>query len=302
MSKETSLNETAPRLGKGMDWRTLVAWVGDLPPMPQVASHAIQLLEKPEVAADELTTLIARDAALATRILKIANSAMFCRQREVVTLHQAIMVIGLKALKGIIAAATLADDRRDLSPLKLLIWEHAICTALCTTQLAKKLRKKFVDEVFLLGLLHNLGQVILLSNDDTAALYNRVMDEIDDLPVTYVVAEEEILGFSHPLIGALVAKKWNFSADTCQTILHYRDPIDTKPELEQDQKTALVQLADLLVHELGIGSPANYPRGREEIERLALLVGFDPKTAPTQIDTVLRETAQQFENEKALFG
>lgn len=294
-------HEIQGRIRKGMDWRALVAWVGDLPPMPQVAARAIQVLEDPEVSADDLTTLLARDGALAARILKIANSAMFCRQREVITLHQAIMVIGLKALKGIIAAATLADTQANESALKVLIWEHSICTALCTTLIAKKLKKRYVDEVFLLGLLHNLGQVILLNNPDTAPQYQRVMEEIDDVPVTYVVAEEEILGFSHPLIGALVAKKWNFSAETCQTILHYRDPIDSKPEMDQDQKTALVQLADLLVHDLGIGSPANYPRGRDEVERLALLLGFDPRTASSQIDAVLHETAQQFENEKSLF-
>jgi HD-like signal output (HDOD) protein len=127
------------------------------------------------------------------------------------------------------------------------------------------------------------------------------MADIDDTPCTYTVVEEEILGFSHPLIGALVAKKWNFSPDTCQTILHYRDPIDSRPELEQDQKTAIVQLADLMVHEVGVGSPPNYPRARDEINHLALLLGFDPKKVAANLGEIIHQVAQQFEKEKRLF-
>jgi HD-like signal output (HDOD) protein len=190
---------------------------------------------------------------------------------------------------------------RDLTPLKTLVWEHSICTALCATAIAKSLKKKFVEEIFLLGLLHSLGQVVLLSQEETSVDYDHVMAEIADTPCTYTVVEEEILGFSHTLLGALVAKKWNFSADTCLTILHYRDPLESKPESEQDQKTAIVQLADLMVHELGIGSPPNYPRAHDEIHRVALLVGFDPKKATAKLDELTHQIAQQFENEKRLF-
>ncbi len=301
MNQQQIPAEFKGRLRKGKDWREVVAWVGDLPPMPHVASRALQLLEDPDVSADDLTALLATDTALAARVLKIANSAMFCRQREICTLSQAIVVIGLKSLKGIIAAATLRQMSKEFTPLKTLIWEHSICTALCATAIAKSLKKRFVDEIFLLGLLHSLGQVVLLNQEETSALYDRVMADIDDMPCTYAVVEEEILGFSHTLIGALVAKKWNFSLDACQTILHYRDPIDSKPELEQDQKTAIVQLADLMVHELGIGSPPNYPRAQDEIHRIALLLGIDSKKVTAKLDELTHQIAQQFENEKRLF-
>jgi HD-like signal output (HDOD) protein len=190
---------------------------------------------------------------------------------------------------------------KESTPTKALIWEHSICTGMCATVIARKLKRRFVDEVFLLGLLHSLGQVVLLNQEATSQKYAQVIEIIAETRSTYTVVEEEILGFSHPLIGALVAKKWNFSPDTCQTILHYRDPVDSKPETEQDQKVAVVQLADLVVHELGIGSPPNYSRAQQEIERLAVLLGFDPKSVGTKIDEVMQESAQQFENERRLF-
>lgn len=301
MNQQQLPAEFEGRLRKGKDWRQIVAWVGDLTPMPQVASRALQLLEDPDVSTENLAVLLATDTALAARVLKIANSAMFRRQREISTLRQAIVMIGLKSLKGIIVAAALRQTCTEFTPLKTLVWEHSLCTALCATAIGRSLKKKFVDELFLLGLLHSLGQIVLLNYDETRAEYDRVVADIANISCTYTVVEEKILGFPHTLIGALVAKKWNFSPDTCQTILHYRDPIDSKPELEQDQKTAVVQLADLMVHELGIGSPANYPRAKDEIHRLALLVGFDFRKVIPKLDELTHQVAQQFENEKRLF-
>ena len=83
------------------DWREIVAWVGNLPPMPQVASRAIKVIENPAFDAKELCEIIETDSALASRVLKIANSVMFCRQREITTLNQALMMIGMKSIKVI---------------------------------------------------------------------------------------------------------------------------------------------------------------------------------------------------------
>jgi len=289
------------RLTKGKDWRDLVAWIGDLPPMPAVASRALLLLDDPDVACEKLTSLIATDTALAARILKISNSAMFCRQQEISTLREAVVVIGFKSLKGIIAAATIRQVYNQMTPLRAMVWDHSVCTAMCARALALKLKKSFVEEAYLIGLLHSLGQIILMNHEDTSADYSRVLEEIEASPCTYTIVEEEIFGFSHPLIGALVAKKWHFSPDTCRAILHYQDLIESAPERPQDQKTAIVQLADLLVHELEIGSPARYPRSKAEVERLALLLGFEKRTVNAKLEELLLAVGQQFHNERSLF-
>jgi len=289
------------RLKAGRDWREIVAWVGDLPPMPHVASRAIQLVEDPNVTAPELTELLSTDTALAARVLKIANSAMFSRQREITTLNQAVMVIGFKALKGIIVAATLRQANKNFGHMEQLVWENSMCSAMCATSISKKLKKRFVDEIFLLGLLHSLGQIVLMFNKETVDDYKNVLQLVSEGDLDYVSAENDVMGFAHPLIGALVAKKWNFSAETCQAILHYRDPIETKPDSDHDQKTAIVQLADLMSHEAGVGSPPNYPKARADIERLAVLVGFDPKTVKATVDELLEETKKQFDQEKHVY-
>ena len=299
---EAAPAEFSGRLSQGKDWREIVAWVGDLPPMPQVASRAISMVENPDTTAAELTDLLSTDTALAARVLKIANSAMFSRQREITTLNQAIMIIGFKALKGIIVAAALRQMNKKFTPLDQQIWENSMATAMCATTIAKRLKKNYVEEIFLLGLLHSLGQIVLLNRPELSKEYKKVLQLIKQKGCDYVTAEQEVFGFAHPLIGALVAKKWNFSADTCQVILHYRDPIEgTKPDAPIEEKVAVVQLADMMAHVAKIGSPEGYPDQNAALIQVAKYVGFEEGSISTAMQQIIETAAKQFESERHIY-
>lgn len=270
--------------------------------MPQVASRAISMVENPDTTATELTELLSSDTALAARVLKIANSAMFSRQREITTLNQAIMIIGFKALKGIIVAATLRQLNKNFGKLEKLIWENSIGTATSATYICRKLKKRYHEEIFLLGLLHSLGQIVLLFNKETSNDYKNVIKLVRDSHLDYNTSELQTFGFAHPLIGALVAKKWNFSSETCQVILHYKDPVEgPKPETELDEKTAIVQLGDMVAHVAGIGSPEGYPDQMESIRPLAKFLGFEEKDMDATFEELINTVQQQFEKERHVY-
>ena len=282
------------RLSPGKNWMEIVAWVGDLPPLPAVASKAIQLVEDPDTTAGKLTDLLSSDPALAARVLKIANSAMFSRQREITTLNQAIMVIGFKALKGIIVAATLRQLNRTHGDVEKMLWQNSMCTAMGAHVISKNLKKRYLDEVFLLGLLHDLGKLVLLRQ--TVDDYKKVLGMIRQ-GKQFFEAEQEVLGFAHPLIGALVAKKWNFSAETCQIILHHHDPISVPFETEMHEKTTIVQLANLIAHRLGYGHYDGYPDFAEQLPQTAKLLGVDE----AMLNSLIEETGKTFVEQSAVF-
>ncbi len=291
------------RISQDKDWREIVAWVGDLPPMPHVAAQAISMVEDPTTTAQNLNDLLTKDTALAARVLKIANSAMFSRQREITTLNQAVMIIGFKALKGIIVAATLRQINKGSGDVDRMVWENSMGTAMCATALTKSLKKPYVEEIFLLGLLHSLGQIVLLAQSETSKEYPALLERIKDNGMTYDEAEQEAFGFAHPLIGALVAKKWNFSAETCQVILHYRDPLDgPSPETPLDEKTAIVQLADMIAHKAQIGSPADYPDQTENIKKVIAYLGIQTDDVDAYIEELVTSSKEQFENEGAIYS
>jgi len=258
----TPPEEFKGRLSAGKDWTEIVAFVGDLPPLPHVAAQAISMVEDPDTTAGKLTNLLGQDTALAARVLKIANSAMFSMQREITTLNQAIMVIGFKSLKGIIVAATLRQLNRKFGKPEQMIWENSAATAIGCHALTSYLRKPFVDEAFLLGLLHDLGKLVLVRQLPTE--YQNVINATKK-GVQFVDVEQEQLGFAHPLIGALVAKKWNFSMETCQVILHHHDPLGDTLGSPTEEKTAIVQAADSIAHLIGYGHPDGYPDQTEVV-------------------------------------
>src|ERR1035438_4030198 len=78
----------------------LIANLGDLPPLPQVASQVLRVSADPDASAEDLRKVIAMDQALTSQILKISNSAMFGMVREVTTLTQAIMTLGFSTIKS----------------------------------------------------------------------------------------------------------------------------------------------------------------------------------------------------------
>lgn len=294
-------SEFEGRIAEGKNWRDIVAWVSDLPPMPQVANKALRLVENPSCTAPELSKVLSMDAALAARVLKIANSAMFARQREITTLNQAIMLIGLKALKGVIVAATLRQMSKNQGDAERRVWENSMFSAMLASKIARLMKTPWHEEVFLLALLRTIGQIVLLSQDATSNEYKKVFERIKSHNDEYVAAEQSVYGFGHPLIGALVSKKWNFPTETCQVILHYKDPFDSSgPEGDVDRQIAVVQLADSLTHKAGIGSPEGYPNQDANIISAIKFLKIDPEIL--KLDQLLEEAKTQFEAEKGIYA
>lgn len=281
------------------DWREVVALTEDLPSMPNITWKAISLLENENVSGEKLNNILSKDTALVTRILRIANSAIFARPREISTINQASMIIGYKTLKGIIYAASVRKMYEDMSDVQEKVWEHSIATAIFATNIATFLKKSYLDEVFFFGLLHSLGQLALLNLETTRREYKKVLDIIRDKSYSYLEAEQEVFGFTHSLVGALLAKKWNFPIKTCQVILHYLDPCETSIEKDEiSEKTALVRLSSLLAHKLNIGSPEGYEVSLKEIPLLSKGVGFNIDTYKKDLDNICKISKEQFEKEK----
>ncbi len=287
--------EYREHVSEGVDWKEIVKWVGDLPPLPHVASKAIALIEDPGVTAGKLTSLLSQDTALAARVLKIANSAMFARQREIATINQAIMLIGFKALKGTIIAASLRQVSRKKSNYEHLVWENSTAVAIGCQLLCQKLRKSYAEEAFILGLLHDLGKLVLL---------RQIPERYEDIFETtatgksFFEVEEAEIGCTHSLIGALVAKKWNFSEETCQVILHHHDPIEGITKEEYYEKTYLVQVADAIAHTLGYGHLEGYP----SLEKFARAGAVALGVAEEEVDELFEVIQNRVDEQGAAFN
>jgi putative nucleotidyltransferase with HDIG domain len=230
----------------------LIRNLGDLPPLPQVAAQVLRIVGDPDSSTDELQRVVSTDQALTAQILKIANSAMFGMMREVKTLTQAIMTLGYSTIKSVVIASSAKNlyNRGSSGLQERLMWEHALVTALAGRAYSRQLRFARSEEVFLAGLMHDIGKSVMGIKfpDRYGAMIRTVYnnEQLDTLEL-----ELETFGFDHTMVGEALMKSWNLAQSIEQTVRWHHEPMDTPPE--NRSITAMVALGNQLALELNIG-------------------------------------------------
>jgi len=249
----------------------LIANLGDLPPLPQVATQLLRISADPDASAEDLRKVIATDQALTSQILKIANSAMFGMMREVNTLTQAIMTLGFSTIKSVVIASSAKNlyHRGTVGLQERLIWEHALVTAIASRAFAKAVRFPRIEEAFIGGLLHDIGKSVMGVKfpERYGALLRSVYNEHGDS----LVLELDTFGFDHAMVGEALVQQWNLAPGLQQAVRWHHDPIHAMED--HLPLAAIVALANHLALEqkAGIGDPVHLePASRQAMEILKL--------------------------------
>lgn len=235
----------------------LIANLGDLPPLPQVATQVLRVSADPDATAEDLRKVIAMDQALTSQILKISNSAMFGMVREVTTLTQAIMTLGFSTIKSVVIASSAKNlyHRGTVGLQERLIWEHALVAAIASRAFAKSLRFSRIEEAFISGLLHDIGKSVMGVKfpERYAALLRTVYNEKG----VCLDLELETFGFDHAMVGEALVTRWNLPSSLQAAVRWHHDPINCGDE--HRELAAIVALANHLALEekVGIGDPTH---------------------------------------------
>jgi len=233
----------------------LIANLGDLPPLPQVATQVLRLAADPDSTTQELQRVIATDQALSAQILKIANSAMFGMVREVKTLTQAIMTLGFSTIKSIAIASSARNlyNRGGTGLQERLLWEHALITALSARAYARIFRNPRMEEAFLSGLMHDIGKSVM--GVKFPERYGALLRSIYNDGADGMETELELFGFDHAMVGEALLHAWNLPRSLGSMVRWHHDPLHAPAE---DQAlTAFVALGNQLAldRNIGIGRP-----------------------------------------------
>jgi putative nucleotidyltransferase with HDIG domain len=184
----------------------------NIPIMPDVATKILTYAEDlGDVSFSELEDLISLDPGLTTKILKVANSALYARQQQITRLQTAISLMGFKAIKSLVMLITASNmfHKNQITPFYKYFWQHSLLTAF----IAKKLsgmtdQSRLKEEAFLAGLLHDIGQFILYeSNPDH---YNEIMDFINLDEQRTCREEIRLFNTDHKKMGRKIMENWNF--------------------------------------------------------------------------------------------
>lgn len=189
----------------------------DLPPMPQVAARVMQIDESQiSVSAEQIKNIIQADLALSTKILKLANSAFYSRGNKIQNLSQAIALLGFKTVKGLsllVSAASIMPKKGNLKIMKEL-WMRSILTALIAKIVAERVGKEKVkDDVFMVGLLRQIGKSILANQfpEEYAICYQMSANGTDEEKLHQL--ENMKWQFTSAAAAGHAMRLWNFPTD-----------------------------------------------------------------------------------------
>ena len=285
------------RIDRNVFNQTLEKKLADLPPLPVVVTRIMETINNPDTSAEDLNKLISMDQGLASKVLRIVNSAYYGFPKRISTLTHAIIILGYNTVRnlvlGVSAFGLLSQKSMPYGLNRTQFWEHAVATGIAGSCIAKKRLPKVrsaAEEVFIGGLLHDIGALFLDSY----------------FPVQYAVsmafaaregktasdAEAMVLGIDHAVVGRRIAEHWNFPQHLTLIIGGHHEPNRHK---EVSELVCVAHAAEWLAWECGYKtSPHTRPHPLDpEIEEW---LGFDEATW----DTIKQELAAQFKAAEGL--
>jgi len=187
----------------------LVESIEDLPTLPEVVIGITQLVDDPDATAEDVYRIVSTDPSLSATMLKLVNSAFYGVSRSVTSLEQAIRILGFVTVRNIALAAFVFDafvtgkGQFDYKGF----WMHSIGSAVAAKVLARRRRIKGSGEYFVFGLLHDLGEIVLMQY--TPEKLEEIIDQATD-GKELSEAERAVVACTHNEIGAALAGKWDF--------------------------------------------------------------------------------------------
>lgn len=197
----------------------------DLPSLPAVASRVVELTQKDQVSFRELAETIQNDQALAAKILRTVNSSLFGLRKRCSSINQAIVMLGLSAVKSLALGFSLVGAIKDSGGESFDMvdhWRRALHTGVAAKQIAALAGVPNQEECFLGGLLQDVGMVALHK-----ALGRPYLAAISDAEGDHrKVAKCELDAFQvqHPDIGALLAQRWKLPEELVMPIKYHERP------------------------------------------------------------------------------
>jgi HD-like signal output (HDOD) protein len=222
-----------------------------LPPMPEVMSRAIAVLSDETCGFNEIGEVIKTDQALATRVLKIANSAYYSLSVPVSTVKQAAAIMGCQAISDLITVVSTSKMLgKNLTGYRLSsrhLWEHSLACAYTSRLIAEWKAPTLANDAFNAGLIHDSGLLML---DPFIGMLKQAFDEaMQKGNVTFCDAEAELFGFTHGQVAALFFQKWNLPKVQTEAIRLMHTPDDGESPLAH-----IVHVADIIAMRI-MGSP-----------------------------------------------
>jgi putative nucleotidyltransferase with HDIG domain len=228
----------------------VLAGLGQLPSLPSAICELLASMGNEDVDVEQIAKQIARDQALTARVLRVANSSFYGLQKKVSTINEAVVVLGFRSVRSMVLAVGMSGAFRvNNCPVfeTTAYFRHGVATALAARALASLLGQN-PEYAFTAGLLHDIGQLVLAANFPVQYAAVLAYRRKHDCPL--IVAERDLLGMDHTVVGGLLAETWHFPEILrCAVVEHH-----SSAAAEGAALADLIHVADVTAHALGLAN------------------------------------------------
>ncbi len=252
---------------------------------PEIIARIIEIDETSPNCFREMDCFLRADQAVASFILRVANSPIYNRSQPIRTLPIAISLLGINIIRSLVI---LAFSRSVFSKSKNMlickhVWHHSLLTAIASYNLCLELGDAAqCEEAFVAGLIHDIGKVLLFSH--ARKEYMQALSYALEQNCSSTEAEQLFLGTDHRQIGLQAVHEWRLPT---QFSLYVGTNLD-QLSVQQAENKVLLSLAAANTYVKGMGIGAN-PLEPETLKENLLAYGLTEEL----IDPVLNETYLQ---------
>jgi HD-like signal output (HDOD) protein len=248
--------------------------------LPHIAMKVIEVANDPNSGARDMKAVLEIDAALSTRVLRCVNSSAYALRTKVTNLQQAAAFLGISQIRNLALTASVSQLFRQAEKIgpydRKGLWKHLVAVGICARVIAMRLRLPYFEDVFLAGLLHDIG--IVLEDEHVHKPFVKIMQSLqkgEELRKT----EQRFLAFDHTRLGDSLARTWKLPIGVIDTMrCHHRS---AACEGENKATVQCVEVANFICSAKGMASVGlnlvEFPRsalealslGKEDIMVLA---------------------------------
>lgn len=241
-----------------IDLKEATLHLDSLPSMPVIAQKLLTLNLETEDGERQMLKLIEQDPQISAKIIGLSNTPLFGASKRVTSIQDAAILLGLTRVKSVTLGIAVMTSliKKPMGKLDLqALWMHSLNISLALRVLSQAMPRNtrpLDDEIFLAGLLHDIGYMVL-NHIDTARsdeLHQRFASESER---PWQEVEYELLDISHGELGAALAKHWDLP-DSIEAVIRYHHNPEDERALVGQPLVSLVHLAEKMLPEYGTHS------------------------------------------------
>ncbi len=214
------MNKISPELAK-----KLTLAVEKMPAFPKSVQKILELTRDLNCEPKQLVQVIEKDPVMTVKILRVLNSAYYNLPSKITSVNHSVVFLGFNTIKNLalsIASVGILPKHNDAGFDIQQYLMHSLTTAGIARSLAGKLSGIDPMDCYIAGLLHDFGKVVFAQFMPDE--FNEALEESSGKNIPLYVAEKQIIGVDHSVVGSMLAEKWQFPKALIECIRNHHSP------------------------------------------------------------------------------